>query len=224
MTALELRDVEYSYRRNVALRGVTLTVASGEVVAITGASGGGKSTLLHCAAGILQPDSGTVRVDGQDLSALTEEERSKYRRSRIGVVLQFGQLVPDLSLADNVALPLLLDGHSRQAARTSAIEWLDQVGVADEAEATPAELSGGQTQRAAVARALITGPAVVLADEPTGSLDSRAGQELLDVLLKATRDRGAALVMVTHDNLIAAVADREVRIRDGVIQHEVRLT
>ncbi|GAA0950370.1 ABC transporter ATP-binding protein [Kribbella koreensis] len=224
MTALELRDVEYSYRRNVALRGVTLTVTSGEVVAITGASGGGKSTLLHCAAGILQPDSGTVKVDGQDLSALTEEERSKYRRSRIGVVLQFGQLVPDLSLADNVALPLLLDGHSRQAARTSAIEWLDKVGVADEAEATPAELSGGQTQRAAVARALITGPAVVLADEPTGSLDSRAGQELLDVLLKATRDRGAALVMVTHDNLIAAVADREVRIRDGVIQHEVRLT
>ncbi|MFI5711133.1 ABC transporter ATP-binding protein [Kribbella sp. NPDC051620] len=224
MTALELRDVEYSYRRNVALRGVTLTVAPGEVVAITGASGGGKSTLLHCAAGILQPDSGTVAIDGQDLSALTEEERSRYRRSRIGVVLQFGQLVPDLSLADNVALPLLLDGHSRQAARTSAIEWLDQVGVADEAEATPAELSGGQTQRAAVARALITDPAVVLADEPTGSLDSRAGQELLDVLLKATRDRGAALVMVTHDNLIAAVADREVRIRDGVIQHEVRLT
>jgi putative ABC transport system ATP-binding protein len=224
MTALELRDVEYTYRRNVALRGVTLSVAPGEVVAITGASGGGKSTLLHCAAGILQPDSGTVTIDGQDLSALTEEERSKYRRSRIGVVLQFGQLVPDLSLADNVALPLLLDGHGRQSARTTAIEWLEQVGVADEAEATPAELSGGQTQRAAVARALITGPAVVLADEPTGSLDSRAGQELLDVLLKATRERGAALVMVTHDNLIAAVADREVRIRDGVIQHEVRLT
>lgn len=224
MTALELRDVEYTYRRNVALRGVTLAIAPGEVVAITGASGGGKSTLLHCAAGILQPDSGTVTVDGQDLSALTEEERTKYRRSRIGVVLQFGQLVPDLSLADNVALPLLLDGHGRQAARVTALEWLEQVGVADEAEATPAELSGGQTQRAAVARALITGPAVVLADEPTGSLDSRAGQELLDVLLKATRDRGAALVMVTHDNLIAAVADREVRIRDGLIQHEVRLS
>jgi putative ABC transport system ATP-binding protein len=224
MTALELRDVEYTYRRNVALRGVTLAIAPGEVVAITGASGGGKSTLLHCAAGILQPDSGTVTVDGQDLSALTEEDRSKYRRSRIGVVLQFGQLVPDLSLADNVALPLLLDGHGRQAARVTALEWLEQVGVADEAEATPAELSGGQTQRAAVARALITGPAVVLADEPTGSLDSRAGQELLDVLLKATRDRGAALVMVTHDNLIAAVADREVRIRDGLIQHEVRLS
>jgi putative ABC transport system ATP-binding protein len=224
MTALELREVEYTYRRNVALRGVTLAVAPGEVVAITGASGGGKSTLLHCAAGILRPDSGTVTIAGQDLSALSEEERSKYRRSRIGVVLQFGQLVPDLSLADNVALPLLLEGHSRQAARTTAIEWLEQVGVADEAEATPAELSGGQTQRAAVARALITGPAVVLADEPTGSLDSRAGQELLDVLLKATRDRGAALVMVTHDNVIAAVADREIRLRDGVIQHEVRLS
>ncbi|WP_328330487.1 ABC transporter ATP-binding protein [Kribbella sp. NBC_00382] len=224
MTALELRDVEYTYRRNVALRGVTLTVAPGEVVAITGASGGGKSTLLHCAAGILQPDSGTVTIAGQELSALTEEERSKYRRNHVGVVLQFGQLVPDLSLADNVALPLLLDGHDRQEARATAIEWLDKVGVADEAAATPAELSGGQTQRAAVARALITGPTLVLADEPTGSLDSRAGQELLDVLLKATRDRGAALVMVTHDNVIAAVADREIRLRDGLIQHEVRLS
>ncbi|MEV8373938.1 ABC transporter ATP-binding protein [Kribbella sp. NPDC056861] len=224
MSALELHEVEYAYRRNVALRGVSLTVVPGEVVAITGASGGGKSTLLHCAAGILLPDSGTVAIGGQDLSVLSEEERSQYRRRHVGVVLQFGQLVPDLSLADNVALPLLLDGHDRNAARATAIEWLERVGVAGEAESTPAELSGGQTQRAAVARALITNPAVVLADEPTGSLDSRSGQELLDVLLKATRDQGAALVMVTHDNLLAAVADREVRLRDGVVQHEVRLS
>jgi putative ABC transport system ATP-binding protein len=221
--ALELSGVEYSYRRNAALRGVTLQVKSGEVVAITGASGGGKSTLLHCAAGILTPDAGTVRVAGQDLAALPEDQRARLRRTKVGIVLQFGQLVPDLPLVDNVALPLLLDGHERARAHETALEWLEQVGIADEADAVPAELSGGQTQRAAVARALITGPSVVLADEPTGSLDSRAGQELLEVLLKASRDRGAALVVVTHDNLVAASADREIRLRDGEIQHEVAL-
>ena len=221
--ALELSGVEYSYRRNAALRGVTLQVSPGEVVAVTGASGCGKSTLLHCAAGILSPDAGTVRVAGQDLAALPEDQRARLRRTKVGIVLQFGQLVPDLPLIDNVALPLLLDGHERGEAHESALDWLKQVGVADEAEAVPAELSGGQTQRAAVARALITGPSVVLADEPTGSLDSKAGQELLEVLLRASRYRGSALVMVTHDNLIAASADREIRLRDGVIQHEVAL-
>ena len=183
--ALELSGVEYSYRRNTALKGVTLQVKPGEVVAVTGASGCGKSTLLHCAAGILSPDAGTVRVAGQDLAALPEDQRARLRRTKVGIVLQFGQLVPDLPLIDNVALPLLLDGHERSVAHESALDWLKQVGVADEADAVPAELSGGQTQRAAVARALVTGPSVVLADEPTGSLDSRAGQELLDVLLRA---------------------------------------
>jgi putative ABC transport system ATP-binding protein len=221
--ALELSGIKYSYRRNTALRGVSLQIKAGEVVAVTGASGCGKSTLLHCAAGILSPHYGTVRLAGQDLATIPEDERARLRRTKIGIVLQFGQLVPDLSLLDNVALPLLLDGHERAEAQETARHWLEQVGIADEAEAVPAELSGGQTQRAAVARALITGPSVVLADEPTGSLDSRAGQELLDVLLKSARYRGAALVMVTHDNLIAASADREIRLRDGMIQHEVVL-
>ncbi len=221
--ALQLSGLEYTYRRNVALRGVSLAVAPGEVVAVTGASGCGKSTLLHCAAGILRPDSGTVQIAGQDLSTLAEQDRSALRRTSIGIVLQFGQLVPDLSLADNVALPLLLGGAKREAARTAAVQWLDRVGIAGEADAVPAQLSGGQTQRAAIARALITGPSVVLADEPTGSVDSRAGQDLLKVLLQSTRDRGAALVMVTHDNLLAASADREIRLRDGKIQHEVTL-
>ena len=220
---LELTEVEYSYRRNAALRGVSLQLKPGEVVAVTGASGCGKSTLLHCAAGLLAPDAGAVRVDGQDLSKLPDEHRAALRRTKIGIVLQFGQLVPDLPLIDNVALPLLLGGHERGEAHVSAMDWLEQVGIADDADAVPAELSGGQTQRAAVARALITGPSVVLADEPTGSLDSRAGQELLDVLLQAARYRGSALLMVTHDNLVAASADREIRLRDGVIQHEVAL-
>jgi putative ABC transport system ATP-binding protein len=223
MNTLALEHVEYSYRRNTALRGVSLQLAPGEVVAVTGASGCGKSTLLHCAAGILAPDAGTVQVDGQDLAALPEAQRAAFRRTKIGIVLQFGQLVPDLPLVDNVALPLLLGGHERSEAHVSAMNWLEQVGIADEAAAAPAELSGGQTQRAAVARALITGPSVVLADEPTGSLDSRAGQELLDVLLEAARKRGSSLLMVTHDNLVAASADREIRLRDGLIQHEVSL-
>jgi putative ABC transport system ATP-binding protein len=220
---LELEGIEYSYRRNVALRGVSLQLKPGEVVAVTGASGCGKSTLLHCAAGILTPDSGVVRVDGQDLSTLPEERRAALRRTKVGIVLQFGQLVPDLPLIDNVALPLLLDGHERGEAHVAARDWLDQVGIADDADAVPSELSGGQTQRAALARALVTGPSVVLADEPTGSLDSRAGQELLDVLLQAARYRGAALLMVTHDNVVASSADREIRLRDGLIQHEVSL-
>jgi putative ABC transport system ATP-binding protein len=220
---LELDDVEYTYRRNTALRGVSLQLKPGEVVAVTGASGCGKSTLLHCAAGILAPDAGTVRVDAQDLAGLPEEQRAALRRTKIGVVLQFGQLVPDLSLIDNVALPLLLDRHERSEARGSAMSWLEQVGIADDADAVPGELSGGQTQRAAVARALVTGPSIVLADEPTGSLDSRAGEALLEVLLKAARYRGAALLMVTHDNLIASSADREIRLRDGQLQHEVTL-
>ncbi|MET9314170.1 ABC transporter ATP-binding protein [Kribbella sp. NPDC003505] len=220
---LELEKVEYAYRRNTALRGVSLQLKPGEVVAVTGASGCGKSTLLHCAAGILAPDAGVVQVDGQDLAELPEEQRAALRRTKVGVVLQFGQLVPDLPLVDNVALPLLLGGHERGEAHQAARRWLDQVGIAEDADAVPAELSGGQTQRAAVARALITGPSVVLADEPTGSLNSRAGQELLDVLLEAARYRGAALLMVTHDNLVAASADREIRLRDGLIQHEVAL-
>ncbi|TCC20928.1 ABC transporter ATP-binding protein [Kribbella speibonae] len=221
--ALELERIEYAYRRNTALRGVSLQLKPGEVVAVTGASGCGKSTLLHCAAGILTPDAGAVQVDGQDLATLPEEQRAALRRTKVGIVLQFGQLVPDLPLVDNVALPLLLGGHERGEAHKAAMNWLDQVGIADDADAVPGELSGGQTQRAAVARALVTGPSVVLADEPTGSLDSRAGQELLDVLLEAARDRGAALMMVTHDNLVAASADREIRLRDGLIQHEVAL-
>ncbi|TCN36928.1 putative ABC transport system ATP-binding protein [Kribbella orskensis] len=222
--ALEMRRVEYAYRRDVALRGISLAVRAGEVVAVTGPSGCGKSTLLHCAAGILRPQGGAVSLVGRDLAELPEAERTRLRRTQAGVVLQFGQLVPDLSLMDNVALPLLLEGHDRDAARRAALGWLERVGVAGDAAAVPGELSGGQNQRAAVARALVTGPAIVFADEPTGSLDSHAGEQMMELLLASTRDGGAALMMVTHDNLIAAYADREIRLRDGVIQHEVALS
>jgi putative ABC transport system ATP-binding protein len=222
--ALELIRVEYAYRRDVALRGVSLQVRPGEVVAVTGPSGCGKSTLLHCAAGILRAQAGTVHLVGQNLAELPEADRTRLRRTQAGVVLQFGQLVPDLSLTDNVALPLLLEGHEREAARRAALGWLERVGVAEDAAATPSELSGGQNQRAAVARALVTGPAIVFADEPTGSLDTHAGEQIMELLLSSARVGGSALVIVTHDNLVAAYADREVRLRDGVIQHEVSLS
>jgi putative ABC transport system ATP-binding protein len=221
--SIHVRNVSKRFGDFAALDGVSLEVEGGSLTALLGPSGSGKSTLLHCAAGILTPDAGAVHVDGQDLAALPEEQRAALRRTKVGIVLQFGQLVPDLPLVDNVALPLLLGGHERGEAHKTAMNWLDQVGIADDADAVPGELSGGQTQRAAVARALVTGPSVVLADEPTGSLDSRAGQELLDVLLEAARYRGAALLMVTHDNLVAASANREIRLRDGLIQHEVSL-
>ena len=220
---LEMIGVEHAYRRTVALRGVTLTVQAGEVVAVTGPSGCGKSTLLHAAAGIVRPQAGTVRLLGEDLATLDETARTRLRRRRVGIVLQFGQLVPDLSVVENVALPLLLDGHERHAARTAAIEWLARASFDEDADAPPSELSGGQAQRVAVARALVAGPAVLFADEPTGSMDMLGGEQLLELLLGAASERGVAVVLVTHDNVVAAYADREVRLRDGRVETEAVL-
>ena len=215
---LSVRGLDHAYRRTVALRGVSLTVQPGEIVAVTGPSGCGKSTLLHAAAGIIRPQAGEVRLLGHDLAEIDEAERTKLRRRRVGIVLQFGQLVPDLPVLENVALPLLLDGHARSAACAAAAEWLDRAGLDADPGTLPAELSGGQAQRVAVARALVTGPAVIFADEPTGSMDTIGGEQLLELLLGAARDRGAAVVLVTHDNVVAAHADREVRLRDGRVE------
>jgi len=220
---VELAGIAHEYGRTVALRGADLTVQSGETVAVTGPSGCGKSTLLHVAAGIVLPRAGRVRLLGNDLGALDDAARTRLRRERLGIVLQFGQLVPDLSVLDNVALPLLLCGARRASARIDAERWLDRVGMVAERDAVPAELSGGEEQRVAVARALVGDPAVVLADEPTGSLDTIGGERLLDLLLAAARERGAAVVLVTHDNVVAARADREVRLRDGVVEPEAVL-
>jgi putative ABC transport system ATP-binding protein len=220
---LELTAVEHAYRRTVALRGVSLTVAPGEVVAVTGPSGCGKSTMLHAAAGIIRPQVGSVRLLGRDLATIDEAERTRLRRRHVGIVLQFGQLVPDLPALENVALPLLLDGHDRAAAYTLAAEWLERADLDADHATTPAELSGGQAQRVAVARALVTGPTVIFADEPTGSMDTIGGEHLLDLLLGAARDRDAAVVLVTHDNVVAAYADREVRLRDGRVEADAVL-
>jgi len=215
--------VTFAYPRTPALRGVSLTARRAEVVAVTGPSGSGKSTLLHVAAGLLRPDSGSVTVCGQDMIALDDDAASALRRREIGLVLQHGQLVPELPVVDNVALPLLLDGTGREAARAAATGWLDRLGVADVASAHPADLSGGQAQRVAVARALVTGASVVLADEPTGSMDSDGGEQVLRLMVETCRSTRSALVVVTHDNKVAAVADREVRLLDGVVQHEAVL-
>ena len=206
-----------SFGPTQALRGIDLSVARGEVLAVMGPSGSGKSTLLHCLAGVLAPDSGRVHIDGTDVTALSADARAKFRLQRIGFVFQFGQLLPDLNAVDNIALPLLMAGASRARATSEAREWLERLDLADQAAKVPAEMSGGQAQRVAIARALVTRPSVVFADEPTGSLDSVAGEKVLTTLLDAVRKAGTTVVLITHDPRTAAYADREVIVRDGAL-------
>jgi putative ABC transport system ATP-binding protein len=214
---LQLRGVHKSFARTTALRGVSLDVAAGEVVAVTGPSGSGKSTLLHCATGVLRPEAGDVTFDGRRLDEMNEAERTRLRRREIGLVLQFGQLVPELTALQNAALPLILDGRDRAVARTAAMAWLERLGIEHVAAHVPAELAGGESQRVALARALITAPRLVCADEPTGALDTVAGETVLSELLASVRETGASLMVVTHDNRVAARADREVVLHDGAV-------
>jgi putative ABC transport system ATP-binding protein len=206
-------------RTTAALRGVDLTVHPGEWVAVVGPSGSGKSTLLQVLGGLDVPDEGSVRLGDDELSALTEGARAVLRRTRIGFVFQFFNLLGDLTVAENVALPLLLAGSSRADARDRVAELLRRLGIADAADAAPGELSGGQQQRVALARALANRPRLLLADEPTGNLDSEAARHVLD-LVRAEHDRGQAIVMVTHDPAVAAAADRVCVMRDGQVRAE----
>ncbi|GGM69481.1 ABC transporter ATP-binding protein [Longimycelium tulufanense] len=212
---LEAVDLHKAFGPTPALNGASIRVRAGEVLAVMGPSGSGKSTLLHCLAGILVPDSGQVRYNDRDISSLSEAGRSALRRSDFGFVFQFGQLVPELTCLENVALPLRLTGVRRRAAEHSAREWLERLEVADVAGMRPGETSGGQGQRVAVARALVAGPRVVFADEPTGALDSLNGERVMELLLAAAQDTGAAIVLVTHEPRVAAYSDREVVVRDG---------
>jgi putative ABC transport system ATP-binding protein len=218
MNLLDARDVGKAYGPTPALRGATLAVDEGEIVAITGASGSGKSTLLHCLAGIVTPDAGEVRYRDRPLGTLSERERSRLRRTDFGILFQFGHLVAELTAAENVALPLLLAGVRRREATARAAETLAALGVSDISGAEPGRLSGGQLQRVALARALVTEPAVLFADEPTGALDSLAGEQVLRVLVERARQRGTTVVLVTHDATVAAYADREVVLRDGTVE------
>ena len=218
---MRARGLEMSFGQTHALRGVDLDVAAGEVLAVTGPSGSGKSTLLHVMAGVLVPDAGRVDYHGadttQDIAALDEAARSRLRLKEFGFIFQFGQLLPDLSALDNVTIPLLLAGTPRRRALAQARETLGELGLSEHLDKRPTQLSGGQAQRAAVARALVTNPHLLFADEPTGSLDSLAAERTMEVLLNSVRSRGAGLVIITHDARIAAYADREVTVRDGRI-------
>ncbi len=204
----------------VALDGVDLDIARADSIAVMGPSGCGKTTLLHTLAGILRPTSGTVLHDGTDLASLSDRRRTRLRRSAFGFVFQDGQLLPELTAAENVMLPRMLGGIHRGAAATEARTWLDRLGLQGMHDRRPGQLSGGQAQRVAIARALAGRPSVVFADEPTGALDQTTGLAVLQVLVQACHDTGASLVMVTHDASVATACLRTVAMRDGRIERE----
>lgn len=214
---IEAKNISYSFGTTPALRDVSVGIAAGETVAIMGRSGSGKSTLLHCLAGLLVPDEGEVWFGDHRLDNASDAERSARRLTDMGMVFQFGHLVPELSLAENVALPLMVTGTKSGDANARAIELLERLDVAELAGRRPAEVSGGQMQRAAIARALVHRPQVVFADEPTGALDSVTGQLALEALLAAARHDGAAVVVVTHEARLASYCDREIIMPDGVV-------
>ncbi|HEX4820494.1 MAG TPA: ABC transporter ATP-binding protein [Acidimicrobiales bacterium] len=219
MALLRFEGVSKGFHRGteevVALDEVDLSIESGEFVALIGPSGSGKSTLLHLAGGLDQPDRGRVLLGDRDLSGLSIGDRAKLRRREIGFVFQFFHLIPTLTVRENIELPLLLDG-AKSNGRTS--DLLDRVGLGHRATHLPGELSGGEMQRAAIARALVASPQIILADEPTGNLDSATSEAVLALLAEQVKDSGAALVMVTHDRDVAARAPRVHTLRDGKLQ------
>ena len=214
---IEARGLSLSFGSTPALRGASLSIRKGEIVAVMGPSGSGKSTLLHCLAGILVPGEGETWFDGQRLDSLSDDRRSALRRMRFGFVFQSGQLVPELTAEENVALPLLLSGTRRGPAMTAARKWFPVLGLDGLERRRSGELSGGQAQRVALARGLVAGPEVLFADEPTGALDSVSGELVMDLLTAAVREQGTTVVLVTHDARVAAYADREVVVRDGTV-------
>lgn len=214
---ISLRDIRKSYDSLEVLRGVGLDVSRGEVVAIVGPSGAGKTTLLHIMGTLDRADSGIVSYDGRDLSQLSDNALARFRNSSIGFVFQFHQLLPEFTMLENVAMPALIGGMRRKEAMGKAAELIDYLGLSDRAAHRPAQLSGGERQRAAVARALVNRPAVVLADEPSGSLDSHNRKELHRLFFDLRRDMGQTFVIVTHDESLAADCDRMVHMSDGII-------
>ncbi|MGW7271204.1 ABC transporter ATP-binding protein [Streptomyces sp. NPDC054864] len=212
LTASGLRK---TYGPTTALDDAGFSIHPGEVVAVMGPSGSGKSTLLHCLAGIVKPDSGSITYNGRELTDLPDATLSALRRSEFGFVFQFGQLVPELTCVENVALPLRLNGAKRKEAEATARTWMERLEVDDVRAKRPGEVSGGQGQRVAVARALATSPRVIFADEPTGALDSLNGERVMELLTDAARSANTAVVLVTHETRVAAYSDREIVVRDG---------
>ena len=218
---IEVRDVVKVYRRGKnevpALQGVSLTVPRGQFLSVMGSSGSGKSTLLNLLGALDVPTGGTLRIDGKEISRFPDDELSRFRRDRLGFIFQFFNLLPTLTAVENVILPELLAGKSRDELEPKAKALLEQFGLRGRDSHRPDELSGGEMQRVAVARALLSEPALLLADEPTGNLDSKTGAEVLKLIREATRARNLTVVMVTHDPKAAEVGDRLVRLADGRI-------
>ncbi len=225
MAILEAKDLSKTYKQGAlevkALTDLTLAVEAGEFIAIMGASGSGKSTLLNILGGLDAAGSGKLAIDGQDLGKRRDSELTKLRRQRIGFIFQSFNLIPVLTALENVALPLLIDGVKAGEANARAAEMLAVVGIKDRAAHFPDALSGGEQQRTAVARALVTEPAIILADEPTGNLDSVNSEEVMSLLKRAVVERGRTIVMVTHDPKDAAYSDRIVFLKDGRVVDEV---
>lgn len=208
-----------AFGQDHALSGVSLTIHPGESVFLTGPSGSGKSSLLYCLSGLIQPTAGTVEFEGEDVGALSNEERCTLRRNKFGFVFQSAELISELTLVENVALPMeLRRGGGPRRARRRALTLLGLLGIEDLANRRPTQVSGGQAQRASIARAMINEPAVLFADEPTGALDRTNGEAVFAALTGLTREAGTALVLVTHDEKLADRADRRIRLRDGLVE------
>ena len=228
MSLIETQDLTKIYGSGEtalrALNKINLRVEAGEFIAVMGPSGCGKSTLLHLLGGLDRADGGQVLIDGHNLTSLNDTRLAELRRRKIGFIFQFFNLIPVLNAVENAALPLMLDGVNPTIARQRAAEWLDRVGLGDRKNHRPDQLSGGQQQRVAIARALVSNPALILADEPTGNLDTRASNEVVGQLRQVSDEWGRAIVMVTHDPSIAAYADRIIFLKDGQIVDETRLS
>lgn len=220
MSYIEMRSIHKSFGRLEVLRGVDLDVRKGELLSIVGASGAGKTTLLQILGTLERPDSGSVMYEGRDVSGLSGRQLAHFRNRHIGFVFQFHQLLPEFTLLENVAMPALIGGDRRADAFRRASELIDYLGLTDRASHRPTQLSGGECQRAAVARALVNSPSVVLADEPSGSLDSANRRDLYDLFLRLRDERSQTFVIVTHDESLASCSNRVIRIADGLVAPE----
>ena len=222
MSVVELADVKKHYMlgqtRVEALRGISLRIEKGEFLAIAGPSGAGKSTVLNMIGCIDVPSDGRVLIDGTEVEHLNDTELTRYRRVKIGFIFQSFNLIPVLNVYENIEFPLLLQrGLAKKQRGEIVSHFVEAVGLSDRVKNKPSELSGGQRQRVAIARALVTDPALILADEPTGTLDSRTGAEIMELLLGLNRSQGMTLVLVTHDSTIASLAQRVIRLKDGLV-------
>jgi putative ABC transport system ATP-binding protein len=211
---IQLENVEKSYGPNRVLKGINLTIEKGGFISVTGSSGSGKSTLLNLIGGMDRPDKGTILVDGAAISLYNDEQLTAYRRKQIGFIFQFFNLLPNITVFENVLMPLLLNERDEE---DSVFEMIDHVGLRGKAHAYPYQLSGGEQQRVAIARALIHNPGIILADEPTGSLDSETGKAIMELISQLKEETGKTVILVTHESYIAKYARRAFHIRDGMM-------